>query len=122
MTPEEFVIAYEAALATQDWQAVAPLMHGDACVTFSSGAVHKGLDAVKKAFESNFAAISCEKYKVSNLHWVSQNSTQAIYLFDFDWSGILNGEPASGGGRGTSVLVNETGTWQLITEHLGPRA
>lgn len=37
MNPEKFIEKYEAALATQDWQQVAPLLHPDACITFSSG-------------------------------------------------------------------------------------
>ena len=122
MRPDEFVAQYETALATQNWSAVEPLMHKDACVTFSSGTVHRGLAAVQKAFESNFAAISCEKYKVSNIHWIRQDETHAVYLFDFAWTGILAGETASGGGRGTTVLVLEGKQWKLLTEHLGPRA
>ncbi|MDF1839550.1 MAG: nuclear transport factor 2 family protein, partial [Planctomycetota bacterium] len=88
MNPQQFVSEYEAALATQDWTAVEPLMHKDVCVTFSSGAVHRGLIAVQKAFEGNFAAIACENYKVSNIHWVQETPDTAIYLFDFDWTGI----------------------------------
>ena len=34
MTPEEFVQAYEKALATQDWTQVEPLVNENACVTF----------------------------------------------------------------------------------------
>ena len=46
MNPETFIEKYEAALATQDWQQVAPLVHPEACVTFSSGSVHIGKTAV----------------------------------------------------------------------------
>ena len=46
MNPETFIEKYEAALATQDWQQVAPLVHPDVCVTFSSGSVHVGKTAV----------------------------------------------------------------------------
>ena len=42
MTPEEFVLAYGQALGTQSWTNVEPLIHEDACVTFSDGIVHKG--------------------------------------------------------------------------------
>lgn len=31
MQPEEFIRAYEAALATQDWLQVKPLVHADGC-------------------------------------------------------------------------------------------
>ncbi len=121
MTPEEFIRAYEKALASQDWSRVEPLVHNDACVTFSSGTVHKGRDAVKAAFEKNFSLIKDEEYSITNVHWVVKSETTAVYLFDFQWSGIIKDKPASGGGRGTSVLVNENNRWHLLVEHLGPK-
>jgi ketosteroid isomerase-like protein len=122
MQPEEFIRAYETALASQDWRRVEPLVHADACVTFSNGSVHKGKVEVKKAFEQNFSIIKDEKYSISNTHWVIKNYETAAYLFEFNWSGIINDKPASGSGRGTSVLINKNGKWQLLIEHLGPKA
>ena len=122
MELEEFVTAYEAALATQNWAEVGPLIHEDACVTFSSGKVHRGKDAVRRAFAGNFGTIADETYRVWNVHWVRKDREYAAYLFDFDWTGLIDGEPASGGGRGTCVLVKAGTSWQLLVEHLGPRA
>ena len=45
----------------------------------------------------------------------------AVYLFEFHWSGIINEKPASGLGRGTSVLIKEADRWLLLVEHLGPK-
>jgi len=118
---EDFIKAYEQALATQDWGQVEPLIHPDACVTFSNGTVHKGRAQVKKAFEHNFSLIKDEKYSMTNVHWVLKNVKTAVYLFDFNWSGVINGKPARGAGRGTSVLVKEGDKWQLLVEHLGPK-
>jgi len=70
MTPETFIKQYEAALAAQDWQQVEPLVHPEACVTFSSGAVHVGKTAVRHAFEHNFRLIQDETYQIENVHWV----------------------------------------------------
>jgi ketosteroid isomerase-like protein len=122
VTPEEFIQAYEQALATQNWMNVDPLVHENACVTFSNGTVHKGKEEVKKAFESNFSIIKDETYSISNVHWVSKGSETAVYLFEFNWSGLINGQPASGSGRGTSVLIKENDKWQLLVEHLGSKA
>ena len=66
MNPEEFIQKYEHALATQDWGQVAPLVHGDACVTFSNGAVHRGKPEVGRAFEKNFTLIKDETYSITN--------------------------------------------------------
>lgn len=122
VNPEEFIQAYEEALATQDWMNVDPLVHENACVTFSNGTVHKGKPDVRKAFEGNFSIIKDEKYSISNVHWVSKGSETAVYLFEFNWSGLINDQPASGSGRGTSVLIREKDRWQLLVEHLGPKA
>jgi ketosteroid isomerase-like protein len=122
MIPEEFIRAYENALASQNWRQVEPLVHDEACVTFSNGTVHKGKSAVKKAFEHNFSLIRDETYSMSNIHWVLKSDMTAVYLFEFNWSGLINGKPAQGKGRGTSVLIKEAGTWQLLVEHLGPKA
>ena len=121
MNPEEFIRAYEQALATQDWTRVEPLVHPDACVTFSNGTVHKGSSQVKAAFEKNFSSIKDEKYSITNAHWVMKTNGAAAYLFDFHWSGIINDKPAHGSGRGTSVIVRDGDTWQLLVEHLGPK-
>lgn len=122
MNSDEFVPAYEMALATQDWSAVSPLINEDACVTFSSGTVHRGKEAVRRAFEGNFRAITDETYKISNVHWVRKDRQYAVYLFDFDWTGVIGGKSARGGGSGTCLLVKEPAGWQLLIEHLGPRA
>ncbi|MGB0932276.1 MAG: YybH family protein [Chitinophagales bacterium] len=119
MTPQQFIIAYEQALATQDWGSVNPLIHPTACVTFSNGVVNRGKEAVKTAFERNFEMIKSEKYVVSNVSWLLQNESMAVYLFDFHWKGIINGNSVEGAGVGTSVLVKEGKKWLLLTEHLG---
>lgn len=120
MQPDGFVKAYEQALASQDWERVGPLMHEDVCVTFSDGRVFRGKAAVKGAFEANFEAIQGEQYRVLNIHWARQEDGFAVYLFDFEWSGLMGGKPVAGAGRGTSILVYEDGRWRLLIEHLGP--
>ncbi|KAA3655712.1 MAG: nuclear transport factor 2 family protein [Chloroflexi bacterium] len=119
MTPEEFLKKYENALMAQQWQSVAPLFHEDVCVTFSDG-TYKGKTAVQQAFERTFNLIKDETYTISNLCWIRKNADLAVCLFTYHWSGMINGQQASGSGRGTSVLVNENGRWLLLTEHLGP--
>ncbi len=118
---EDFIPLYEQAIATQDWAAVDPLIHENACVTFSTGTVHVGKPAVRRAFEQNFSAIADEEYRISNVHWVQRGADVAVYLFDFNWTGRINGRAASGSGRGTCVLrrTDEMG-WRLLVEHLGP--
>lgn len=121
MTPEQFISQYEAALATQQWESVAPLIHKDCVVTFNDG-TYKGKAAVEETFRRTFALIQDEIYSLSNIYWVQRTETTAVLVYNFSWSGIINGQTASGSGRGTSVLIQQAGKWQLICEHLGPNA
>ena len=121
MTPTERLQAYEKALATQKWENISPFIHPDICVTFSEG-THKGITAVEAAFRKTFALIQDETYTLSNIHWIHSDENFAVCIYNFHWSGLINGQMASGGGRGTSVLVNEAGNWLILTEHLGPNA
>ena len=120
-TPEEFIPLYERALA-EGWDAVDALVHEDACVTFSTGTVHVGKAAVRRAFEANSAAIADESYRVSNVRWVHRGPETAVFLFEFRWTGTINSRPASGSGRGTSVLHRDDHGWRLLVEHLGASA
>ncbi len=121
MTPAKFLNKYEQALASQNWDAVRPLLHDDVCVTFNNG-TFKGIEEVQGVFESNFRAIKDEQYSISNEHWVHISKTSAVCIYHFQWTGIIKGEHCSGGGRGTTVLKFDSDRWQIITEHLGPNA
>lgn len=121
MKPENFITQYEDALKSQDWKSVEPLIYKNACVTFSNGAVHVGKEAVKMAFENNFALIKSEEYSIQNVQWILKNESTAVFLFDFFWEGIIGEKRMKGNGVGTSVLVNELGYWMLLTENLSKK-
>jgi ketosteroid isomerase-like protein len=120
MTPLDFVRAYEAALATQDWIRVEPLMHPDVCVTFTTGARHQGIADVERAYRENFDGIRDEHYAISDVHWVISDAMYAVYLFRFSWSGRIGDQLVNGCGLGTSVIKSDGDRWRLLTEHLGP--
>ncbi len=119
MTAEEFVKSYESALGTQDWKVVEPLVSENVTVTFSNGAIHIGKENVQKAFEKNFSIIKNENYTVENIRWLVKDNKYAVYVFEFNWTGSIEGKSASGNGIGTSVLIKEDTKWKLLTEHLG---
>ena len=115
----DFLIAYETALATQDWVQVAPLIHDD-CVAVFTEATFRGKEAVGAAFRKTFALIQDETYVISEVQVIRQTADLVVLSYDFAWSGLINDQSAAGGGRGTSVLVRENGRWLLLYEHLGP--
>lgn len=114
-----FITLYATALASQSWQQVAPLIADDACITFSTGSMHRGIAAIQQAYERNFALIKNEEYTMSDVHWLHQGDDIAVYTFSFSWQGIINGEQANGNGHGTAVIKHSNGTWKLLAEHLG---
>lgn len=121
-SPEEFIAAYAAATETAQWESVAPLIHEDCVVVFSSG-TFKGKAEVEKAFRRTFDLIQDETYKVTDIHWIQRENHTTVFTYNFAWTGIINGESASGGGRGSSVLTWSDGVgWKLLCEHLGPPA
>lgn len=122
MSARAFVTEYERALGTQDWAAVAPLIHDDAIVIFSNGALHAGKEAIRAAYERNFKTIRGEAYRIENVHWLVETAEAAAYSFEFHWTGLIDGRHASGAGRGTAVLVLEDARWVLVGEQLGPKS
>jgi ketosteroid isomerase-like protein len=120
MTPDDLLREYEAALSTQDWSQVEPLLHPDVCVTFSTGASYRGRSEVQNAFSENFSLIQDEQYEISDIHWIVKDPCHAACTYEFRWAGTIDGKAASGAGHGTSVLKSEAGRWFLIAEHLAP--
>ncbi len=121
LSSTEFIKQYEAALGTQDWTTVAPLISDEAVVIFSDGSLHAGKDAIRIAYERNFDAIKNEAYRIENVRWLLQTPDSAAYMFDFFWAGVFQGRDASGSGRGTAVLERRSGRWMLAGEQLGPK-
>jgi len=110
---------YKHALSTQRWEAVAPLIHDNACFIFSEGS-YFGKAAVETAFRNTFDLIKNEHYSIKNLVWIYVGEVRASCTYDFAWSGVIDGKLTSGTGRGTTVVVCGGGIWQIIQEHLGP--
>lgn len=101
---------------------VEPLISDKARVIFSNGSSHAGKEAIRIAYERNFSTIENEEYRVENVHWLLEASDSAAYMFEFRWTGLIEGRKASGSGRGTAVLVREADRWVLIGEQLGPKS
>lgn len=116
-TPTAFVRAYEQATNSHDLTRLAPLIAADAVYWFSDGS-HRGRDAVLAAIAETFATIRDEVYRIDDLEWITADHGQAVCRYRFTWTGTVDGQPKSGTGRGTNVLVNSDGTWQMLHEHL----
>lgn len=117
-TPDELMREYEQAANRHDLEGTLRLIDKDAVYLFSDGTTHAGKDAVERAIRRNFDAIQDEVYSIGNLTWLVKEAEAAACVYDFSWRGQINGRPASGSGRGTSVLRRSGGEWKVVHEHL----
>ena len=118
MSPNEFLKRYEAATGAQDLEGTLSLIAEDAIYLFSDQTSHVGKSAIKQVLVSNFASIQDETYRLDNVRWVASSDSVAACVYEFNWSGVIDGRPASGHGRGTSVIRKVEGDWLVAHEHL----
>lgn len=118
MTPAEFLREYETSGRTGGVEQTLRMIDEHAVYWFSDGTSHVGKSAVERAIRRNFDLIKNETYRISDVVWVAQSSDSAACVYRFDWSGIIQGAPASGSGRGTSVLARRGDGWVVVHEHL----
>lgn len=112
-----FMDTYERATNGRDTTQLAPLIARDAVYWFTD-ASHGGREAILSAIADTFRTIVNETYRISDLEWVVAEDNHAVCRYRFSWTGNINGQPRSGGGRGTNVLVRRGETWQMLHEHL----
>ncbi len=116
---EDFISTYNQALNAHDLAKVSTMMNThdlaaasamiaeDAVFLFSNETTHIGKAAILKAIEYNFGAIEDETFQISNLTWLVETDDVAACIYDFNWTGKFDGEPASGSGRGTAIFKRD---------------
>ncbi|MEM6757590.1 MAG: DUF4440 domain-containing protein [Planctomycetota bacterium] len=118
MTPAELMNEYAEASRSQDLGRVMSMIDDEAVYWFSTGAAHTGKAAIAEAINANFATIEGDDYRLHDLNWVVHTERCAVCTYRFTWSGVIGGQPASGEGRGTSVLKRRGEAWVVAHEHL----
>lgn len=111
--------AYVAALNTHSWDQIAPFVACDAVFIFTED-TFIGHVAAKTSFEKTFKLIENEVFRLHDIKWTAVSDEVASCHHEFRWKGLINGQEASGGGRGTSILRKIDGRWLIAHEHLGP--
>ena len=115
----DFVARYEAALAMKNFDDVAPLIHPDAVFRFSEGD-HRGLDAIRSAFEQTWSAdVADDQYQISDRRVLWRTPASATVLFSWAWSGNSTEHGSFRiDGRGTLVIVRDEAGYRIVLEHL----
>jgi ketosteroid isomerase-like protein len=112
-----FMRQYERATNRHDFDELVPLIADDATYWFTEGSYH-GIVAIRGAIERTFTTILDEVYRIEDLEWVAITDGLAVCRYRFCWTGTVDGEPASGQGRGTNVVTKRNGGWKMLHEHL----
>jgi ketosteroid isomerase-like protein len=120
MNPRATLETYEQRLNLHDFDAVADLIAEDAVFWFSDGS-HRGRADIRAAFERTWRALADETYWLDQLEWLAEGHQVAACAYHFNWKARIGGEAASGTGRGTTVLSQARGRWQIVHEHLSHR-
>ena len=110
---------YAEKLNTHSWEQIAPLVTEDAVFVFTEG-TFVGKAAAKAAFEKTFNLIKDEHYSLHDVSWTAVTEGMAACHYEFRWKGLIDGQEAAGGGRGTTILLMVDGKWLIAHEHLGP--
>lgn len=117
-TPTEAMAAYERATRAHDLPALLALIDDDAVYFFSNESDHVGKPAIEAAIRRNFEVIQDETYVLEDRTWLVTAEDVAACVYNYRWTGTVHGEPASGGGRGTTVLRRTDEGWKVVHEHL----
>lgn len=118
MSPAGFMRAYEAVTNAHDLDATLELIADNAVYLFSDQTAHVGKNAIRDVLRANFDTIKYEVYRIEDLTWLAVSDDVATCVYEFHWSGEIDGRPAGGSGRGTSVICRIDGKWRVVHEHL----
>ncbi|MGR9463062.1 YybH family protein [Rhizobium leguminosarum] len=115
--PQELLAEYERSLAEHSFDAVESLISADAVFWFNDGS-YSGHSAIRSAFEATFAAFPLERYWLENVEWIALSETSAACIYQFRWKATTSAGEVFGGGRGTTVMRIENGSWKIVHMHL----
>jgi ketosteroid isomerase-like protein len=119
MNYKQTLKAYEKALNERKMADILNFINDDAIFVFTEG-TFRGKDEIQSAISKTFDLIKNESFSLNNKTWILEDENTAVCTYEFSWAGIINGEPVSGCGRGTTVLYKPFNSWKIILEHLGP--
>lgn len=122
MSPAELKAELVTRMRAKDLAGTLELIADDAVYFWSNGAAMFGKQAIGEGLATNFRAIEDDTYDVSDVVWLVHSADAAACVFKFSWTGFIDGEPASGTGRGASVFRRGVLGWQIVHENLSSGA
>jgi ketosteroid isomerase-like protein len=118
-TPQACTTEFTAALIRRDMEGALALLADDVVFFYSNGSALLGKDAFAAFMTASWKVIENYTYQTLDSVWVTKSDAAAAVIYSFDWSGLVRGDEAKGGGRGTRVFRKEPGSgWLIAHEHL----
>lgn len=118
MSARNVLSAYADRINEQDFDRLVELIAPDAVFWFSDGS-HHGIAAIRAAFEATWKVMGPdERYWLDQDEWIAEGGNAATCIYRYNWSTTFDGKPASGSGRGTTVLKRVDDRWWIVHEHL----
>lgn len=108
---------YEKANNSRVLERVLSHIAPDASYWFSDGSYY-GHAEIQGALQSTFDTIQNEVYSIHDLAWITATTDIAVCRYHFSWTGLVQGQPRSGTGRGTNVFVKHESGWLIEHEQL----
>jgi ketosteroid isomerase-like protein len=117
-SPTEYKRELVRRMNAKDLAGTMELIADDAVYFWSNGAAMFGKDQIAEGIRDVSETIQNDVYEVLDLTWLVETPDVAVAVYRFQWTGEVDGEPASGRGRGASVLRRIDGEWRTVHENL----
>lgn len=90
----------------------------DALFWFADGSPHGGTGQIRNAFEQAWKKLHSDTYRLDDVIWIAVTDQVASCVYRFSWKAVIDGEPGTCSGRGTSILRRDEDGWKIVHEHL----
>ncbi|OAI40324.1 hypothetical protein AYO38_05975 [bacterium SCGC AG-212-C10] len=122
MSPSEYKRELVRRMNAKDLPGTLELIADEAVYFWSNGRAMFGKTEIEAGLRENFACIQNDVYEVLDVTWLVETEDVASCVYRFQWRGEIGGKPASGSGRGASVIGKMDGEWRTIHENLSQGA
>ena len=116
----KFMNRFEEIAEKENFDLIQDMVHDDAFFRFSDGDF-VGKKSVRAAFEKTWKGnprVKKASFFLTDIQVLSVDTTSASATYTYNWEGLMDGKSFRIQGRGTRVLVVESGRIQIIHEHL----
>jgi len=110
--------AYIEAINSRDFSQVSKLLHENA-VFYIDNKVQADLKQIAAYHEHFWNTLKDSKFWASDIDVIHSDCKCHVYLYQYKFSGYMDGKFVEGSGRSTDVFVQNdmTEQWQLLHEH-----